>query len=59
LYESKITWRIKTNKSIAALTIDDIPMGSATQIKEIMCRVLSPEFKAAEGFFYSKQLWKK
>lgn len=33
LCESKITWRIKTNKSIAALTIDDIPMGSATQIK--------------------------
>lgn len=49
LYESKITWRIKTNKSIAALTIDDIPMGSATQIKEIIS--ILDEYNSKATFF--------
>ena len=36
LYEPRIVWRAHTKQKIAALTIDDVPVGSATKIEEIL-----------------------
>jgi peptidoglycan/xylan/chitin deacetylase (PgdA/CDA1 family) len=36
LYEPRIVWRARTKARIAALTIDDVPVGSATRIEEIL-----------------------
>jgi peptidoglycan/xylan/chitin deacetylase (PgdA/CDA1 family) len=36
LYEPRIVWRARTKARIAALTIDDVPVGSASKIEEIL-----------------------
>ena len=36
LYEPRIVWRAHTKQKIAALTIDDVPVGSASKIEEIL-----------------------
>ena len=36
LYEPRIVWRARTKTKIAALTIDDVPVGSQTKIEEIL-----------------------
>ena len=36
LYEPRIVWRARTKAKIAALTIDDVPVGSSTKIEEIL-----------------------
>ena len=36
LYESRIVWRAHTKQKIAALTIDDVPVGSSSKIEEIL-----------------------
>ena len=35
-YEPRIVWRAHTKQKIAALTIDDVPVGSASKIEEIL-----------------------
>ena len=36
LYEPRIVWRAHTKQKIAALTIDDVPVGSSSKIEEIL-----------------------
>ena len=36
LYEPRIVWRARTKAKIAALTIDDVPVGAASKIEEIL-----------------------
>ena len=36
LYEPRIVWRAHTKQRIAALTIDDVPVGSSSKIEEIL-----------------------
>ena len=46
VYEPRIVWRAHTKQKIAALTIDDVPVGSSTKIEEILALLEANDARA-------------
>ena len=46
LYEPRIVWRARTKQKIAALTIDDVPVGSSSKIEEILALLEANDARA-------------